>query len=146
MGDNRLKTACLVLVFVSFSVAVVSSLEAAGEAGAYFLKIKNSARGAALGEAFVSLADDTSCLQWNPAGLALIDVPSLEFNHRQSFTDFRYENMAGALPIRGFGTLGLGVHYSGVDQLYEIDDLGYGTKASAYNFVGTCWNIYGFGR
>ena len=60
-----------------------SPLIAGGEAGAYFLKIKNSARGSALGEAFVSLADDTSCLQWNPAGLALIEYPAIEFNHRQ---------------------------------------------------------------
>ncbi len=134
--------------FIFFGVAclavlvVVSPLQAAGEAGAYFLKIKNSARAAALGEAFASLADDISCLQWNPAGLALLDVPVIEFNHRQYFADTRYEYLAGGLPLSGIGNLGFGLYYSTIDDLFATDDVGFATSVSAYDLYG----ILGYGR
>ncbi len=99
------------------SFALVVPLYAGGESGAYFLEIKTSARATAMGEAFVSLADDASCLQWNPAGLASIGIPTVEFNHMEYIADVRYEYLAGVLPLRNWGSVGLGVYYSGMGDL-----------------------------
>ena len=109
----------------------------AGGAGADFLEIRTSARASAMGGAFVSLAADLSCLQWNPAGLSLLTNPTLEFNHIQHFADTRYEYLSAGLPLASGGALGASYHYSGVDDLFVTNAYGYEKKASAYDMVGT---------
>jgi len=49
------------------------------------LKCGQGVRAAALGEAFVALADDASALYWNPAGLGQLPDYHLSFTHHQWF-------------------------------------------------------------
>jgi hypothetical protein len=49
--------------------------------GAQFLKIPIGARSVGMGTAFTSVADDASCLYWNPAGLARIDSRVFAVNY-----------------------------------------------------------------
>jgi hypothetical protein len=54
-----------------------------GTAGATFLKLGVSARGAAMADAFLPLADDVSALYYNPAGLLNITEAQMGITHFQ---------------------------------------------------------------
>lgn len=68
--------------------------EKVGTIGAQFLKIGIGARATAMGGAFVAVADDASCLYWNPAGIARLPENSISFNHASWFADIQL-NQAG---------------------------------------------------
>lgn len=57
--------------------------EKVGTFDGQFLKIGIGARAAAMGGAFVAVADDASALYWNAAGIARVDADKsqLQFNH-----------------------------------------------------------------
>jgi hypothetical protein len=93
----------------------------AGGASAHFERIVPSARNEALGSAFVSVADDPSAMQTNPAGLALADTLGLLFTYHQPYglTGLNSGYLAIALPTRA-GAFGLSFHYLGLkDGLTE---------------------------
>ena len=57
-----------------------------------FLKIGVGARAAALGEAFVPVADDATTLHWNPAGLADLTSRRAHVTHAEWPADIDYDN------------------------------------------------------
>jgi len=66
----KFKLSCILLLFVILNL---NSLDGnAGTSGFSFLKVKYSARAAALGSAFTGLADDASAVFYNPAGLVQV--------------------------------------------------------------------------
>ncbi|HEQ99294.1 MAG TPA: hypothetical protein ENO22_08140, partial [candidate division Zixibacteria bacterium] len=50
-------------------------------AGAQFLEIGVSARAVAMGESFISIADDASAVYYNPAGMTQIYEKEFMFSH-----------------------------------------------------------------
>lgn len=80
----------------------------AGKSGLAFLKIGAGSRAAALGEAYVALANDATAIYWNPAGLALSNKAQLAVTHLEWLENINH-NFA-AISFRGFGgTLGLAI-------------------------------------
>ena len=73
------------------------------EAGvsASFLKVATGARGSAMGEAFSSVADDSSALFWNPAGLASVKKNELQVSHNQWLSDIKMDHFMVAIPAGG---------------------------------------------
>jgi hypothetical protein len=57
------------LAIFGLGVLAGGQAEAATNAGVLFLRIAPGARSAAMGEAFVAVADDATATHWNPAGL-----------------------------------------------------------------------------
>ena len=53
-----------------------------GTTAASFLEIGIGPRGAAMGDAFVSGANDLTSIYWNPAGLALMEKNEVIFSHQ----------------------------------------------------------------
>jgi len=94
-----------------------------GTSGAQFLKI-GVGRGAAMGEAFVAIADDASATYWNPSGLAAITNREVCFQHNEWLADIRHEYLAVAMPLGGFGTLGVSITAltMGKMEILTIDD------------------------
>jgi hypothetical protein len=70
----------------------------AGTSGAQFLKIGAGARPAAMGEAFVGIADDVNAVYYNPAGLAGLTATEFTAMRTQWFQDANYDFGAIALP------------------------------------------------
>ncbi len=62
---------------LGFILLFLVSLSYAGTDPCAFLKTGVGARALGMGGAFVSIADDATCTYWNPAGLALINRPTL---------------------------------------------------------------------
>jgi long-subunit fatty acid transport protein len=92
----------LIIIFVTvFSLNVKAQLfptlggQRAGISTAQFLKIGVGGRAAAMGDAFVAIANDASALYWNPAGLVQSDKNEVIFSHNEWLIDIKHE-FAGA--------------------------------------------------
>lgn len=68
-----------------------------------FLKIGVGARAAALGEAFVPVADDGTALHWNPAGIADLPGRRVHVTHTSWPADIDYENAIYVQPTGAWG-------------------------------------------
>ena len=75
-----------------------------------FLKILIPAKPAAMGEAYVALADDINALSYNPAGLAKSMVSEVSATHVIWFQDVLYDSINLLFPL-DFGHLGFAVNY-----------------------------------
>lgn len=98
---------------------------AAGTGGASFMKIgMGSARALSLGGAYVSLAEGTEAMTWNPAGLAQTQQREWSYSYYryiQEITSPMY--MAYAHPI-GRTVFGANIGYVVIDDFDVRDDLG----------------------
>lgn len=73
----------------------------AGTTAAAFLEIPAGARSIAMGEAYVSLADDASSMYWNPAGITRFRVNEAAFETTEWFAGTRLTYTAAAVKVRG---------------------------------------------
>lgn len=124
-----------------------------GEGGSVMpvLRIGQGPRAAALGEAFIGLADDASALYWNPAGIGSCGDFNFAFSHHEWFAGTTDEVVQVLLPGQ-FGTVGIGLNYSsepGIESWDEtnlpgdtyaawnaVGSIGYGVRLFGDNFVG----------
>ncbi len=108
----------------------------AGTTSGNFLKIAVGARPAAMGEAYLALADDANSFQWNPAGLAQLSLPELTLMHLSYFADINYEYVGVGMPFRGQG-VGLGVTWLNVAPFNStLDPTAVQGSASDYSLSG----------
>jgi hypothetical protein len=99
-----------ILKYLGILLIVLSPLYAdfakLGTSGAQFLKI-GVGRGAAMGEAFVAVADDASATFWNPSGLGTITTREISLQHNEWIADVSHEYLSVILPLSNFGTMGI---------------------------------------
>lgn len=122
-----------------------------GTSGAQFLKI-GIGRGAAMGEAFVAIADDASATYWNPSGLGHLGKRELTLQHNEWIADIRHDYLSVVLPMGGFGTMGVSLTAltMGAMEVLTVDDpnttvredTGTGTYFNASDFAVS----FSFGR
>jgi len=98
-----------------------------GTSSAAFLKLGAGARPAAMGDAYVSVVDDSTAIYWNPAGLAQIDAKggSATLMHAVWFDDIFYDWASYALPIEHLGVIGIGVQYLSYGTIQQTDYTSY---------------------
>ena len=92
-----------------------------GSAGALFLRIGLGARAAAMGDAYVGVAEDASSMYWNPGAMAAVLGTNVTLSHVESFATIRLEQ-AAVTHETGWGTLGF--MFSGwfIDDMERYDD------------------------
>lgn len=115
-----------IIVGIGFLVTIFVTLALAGGPGttaANFLKIGVGARATAMGGAFTALADDSTSLYWNPAGLAQIKEGELSATYNLWFEDVRQGYLGMGFPSLG-GTLGLAANYVDMGTLEGRDEAG----------------------
>jgi hypothetical protein len=84
------------------------------------------ARAMALGSAFVAVADDSSAMQWNPAGLASARRTEIGLHHNSWLVGINQESSDLAVPMGTWGGLGLSenfIDYGSVDGRDESGNL-----------------------
>lgn len=84
-----------------------------------FADVGLGARPAALGQAYVGLADDAFAVLWNPAGLGGHTAPSVGLSYAEQWSLVEYQSAVLAVPVRT-GGVGLAVLSSGDDALREV--------------------------
>jgi tetratricopeptide (TPR) repeat protein len=102
-----------------------------GTTSANFLKLSQGARPSGMGEAFVGVADDATATYWNAAGLAQLSRNQVCLMHSAWLLDVNFEYLAYALPINGFGSLGLDIIYLNAGSIYRT------TEDPSGNYVST---------
>lgn len=120
------------LLLLSASLAQ-AGVERVGTTSAAFLKLGSGARPAALGEAYVAVADDASGLAYNPAGIAQSLAGELQATHTEWFRGLRYENINGVFSLGDGGMLGATFNFLAVPQLTRTEQIA-NTPDPALNF------------
>lgn len=88
-----------------------------GTSAGTFLEIGVGARGAAMGGAFVCIADDATATQWNPAGLIRAQNRQISFSVADWPADIAYSHLCAAYPVAALdGTIGIQFGALGTDM------------------------------
>ena len=106
----------------------------AGTTSANFLEIGYGAAGSALGDAYVSLANDASAIYWNPAGLAQMSRSEVSFVTQPMMVGMNATFGAVGIVVPKFGTIGAGIimmDYGDMDVTTVDRPEGTGEKFSA---------------
>jgi opacity protein-like surface antigen len=118
---NRHAIAVLVLAVVCTGGAraqgFISDVSKKGTTAATFLSIGQGARAAAMGSAFVAVADDQSSMYWNPAGLASAGNGVI-FDHTEWLADIRYNYLGASIGLGSLGVLGMSVTASSIGDMH----------------------------
>ena len=80
---KRCASCLIVMLLLLFSTSAQGAdvFEKVGTIGLQTLKIGVGARAAGMGDGFVAVGDDATCVYWNPAGIARIVGSSVSLNH-----------------------------------------------------------------
>jgi len=118
-------------------LALVGTVYAAGPGttGANFLKIGVGARAVAMGEAFTAVADDSTSLYWNPAGLARVEGGELSAMYNVWFEGIGQGYVSAGFPLLG-GTVALGANYVSMGDLEGRDESGNPTETFQASDLG----------
>jgi len=103
-----------------------------------FFDLGVGARAAGMGEAFTSVADDSSAVYWNPAGLGLLNNIEISVTYDKWFMDTFYQHMTAGFPL-SIGTIGIDTFYMNYGKFESIDDSGVSLNKEIYpyNFGGS---------
>jgi long-subunit fatty acid transport protein len=101
----------------------------AGISALQFLKIGVGARGTAMGEAFVAVANDASALFWNPAGVVQSAENEVFFAHTEYVVDIKHEYLGATYHLTETDAFGLALtslHMQDMEITTETQPLGTG--------------------
>jgi hypothetical protein len=82
-----------------------------GTRGFPFLRISVGARAVGMGEAFTAVASGAEGLEWNPAGVAQLNHPSLTTDYLSYFSDAHAGSVIFAQPAGRKATVGLSLRF-----------------------------------
>jgi hypothetical protein len=77
-----------------------------GTSAANFLKLGVGARAAGMADAYMTMAEDATCLAWNPGAIARVRRPSVVFSNLRWFVETNLSYAAVSMPL-SFGTVGV---------------------------------------
>lgn len=102
--------AVLLLLSIPIPVDAAQIFEKVGTLGGQSLKIGVGARAAAMGDAYVAIADDATAVYWNPAGIARLSGQSVTINHTSWPANILFDQAAYVFSIKWIpGMLGVNV-------------------------------------
>jgi hypothetical protein len=83
------------------------NLEKVAQTGYQFLKISSGARGAGMGDAYITLEGDASVVFWNPAGLSSLTSNSVFVGYTMWIADIKHQAFSAAMDLGEYGVVGL---------------------------------------
>lgn len=110
MKRKRITSVLTILAVMLFCSAPVRA-QKVGTSSLQFLKVMPTARAAAMGDAYSTLASGADAAFWNPAGLA--NSPDIEVTgtHILWLFDTRQSTLAASIPMGEWGTVGVNLQY-----------------------------------
>ncbi len=88
-----------------------------GTSGAQFLKLDVDARVVGLGGANAAVTRGAMALYYNPAGITNVDENSVALSYTDWIADIKYNYLAYARPLSGFGNVGIHVAVLTMDDM-----------------------------
>ncbi len=120
MKSNRI---ILFLMIAAFALGAVNlelaaqDVKKVGTSAAIFLRIPVGTRGAAMGSAFVSIADDATAMFWNPSGIARLEKKAVFVDHTPWLPGLTFNYFGVVLPFESAGSVGFNVTTLGTDDM-----------------------------
>lgn len=127
-GKNKMNKKSILTAVVMLTFIVGNIFSASGTSGVAFIKVSPSARVSGMAEAFVGVADDSSAVWYNPAGLANIAKLSVGGSYGMLFEGLNFQYVSFAYPMKGQGTVGVNVMLSDYGSIKGYDSSGNLTK------------------
>ncbi len=119
-----MKKIILSILFIFCSLNCFAGSEDRGTTTATFLKIGTGARPAAMGSAFVALADDLNALYWNPAGLVQLTRNEFSATYVQWFEGISMQYLGYAYPLNNKSALAASITYLSAKDIEKRNDTG----------------------
>ncbi|HEM49289.1 MAG TPA: PorV/PorQ family protein [Caldithrix sp.] len=144
----------ILLLFLPLFLAGQNGPHRNGTTAMNFLEIGFGSSGLAMGEAYVSMAEDISAIYWNPAGLAFMKHSEVQFSIQPWVVDINTSFAGAGMVIPSLGTIAVGLIYLDYGQMDVLTvDYPEGTgevfSASDYAFslsyARKITNWFGFG-
>ncbi len=107
----------MVSILIFQSTAIAQKPYRVGTTAANFLEIGVGAAGSAMGEAYVSVANDLSAIYWNPAGLAFMKQNEAQFMYQPWVVDINTEFAGAALVVPRLGTFAASIFHVDYGQM-----------------------------
>ena len=105
----------IAIFILAFSLATLARADtqiyAAPQLAAPYYNLGSTARATALGSAYVALADDSSSLFFNPAGLAWMEGPEIALHHNSWMVDTFQETLVAGMPLKPLGYAAISAAY-----------------------------------
>ncbi|MEW6481432.1 MAG: PorV/PorQ family protein [bacterium] len=114
----------ILLFLVMFLPCVIL---ASGENTGEFMNIPQGARQVGMGSAFVGIADDVSCLYWNPAGISSLEKKEILGAYTEWFADIGMGFFGYAQPLsknNGFGISLIAMNTKGGEEANDSTKTG----------------------
>lgn len=106
----RLAIAIVMVLLLPFQAEGAQIFEKVGTLGGQSLKIGVGARAAAMGDAYVAIADDATAVYWNPAGIARLSGQSISINHTAWPAEILFDQAAYVFNVKWIpGMIGVNV-------------------------------------
>ena len=118
MPHKRLLIWILIGIFI-LPIAAQSATYKKGTTSGGFLKLEVGPRAAAMGGAYVGLANDATATFWNPSGLTTGGGFQLFFQNSQLYAGMRQTFLASALPVVSGWSLGFFVNHLNIGNFEE---------------------------
>ncbi|MFQ5772640.1 MAG: PorV/PorQ family protein, partial [bacterium] len=115
MNKHIFSIICIFLL-VAVTVAFAGN-DNTGTSAANFLKIGVGSRAAAMGDAYVALANDVTALYWNPAGIASINGTAVGISYTNWILDINHSFTAIAHNFGDFGVIGVSLNYLSMGEM-----------------------------
>ena len=119
------------LTFLFFTNSFAQTVTGTASLAAPLENLEGSARDLALGSAFVGIADDTSALFFNPAGLSGLKSPDVALHHNSYLAGTFQETLTAGFPAGSLGGLAFALDYVGWGSL-DLRDA-YGASEGSFN-------------
>ena len=94
-----------IFVFIILLGNIIYSQYRYGTTSANFLEIGISSNAVAMGEAYVSLAEDAISAYWNPAGLANVNGLEIGISSQNWVAGIKHFSTAGAFNMGNYGVI-----------------------------------------
>lgn len=106
----RIAIAIVMVLLLPLQAEGAQIFEKVGTLGGQSLKIGVGARAAAMGDAYVAIADDATAVYWNPAGIARLSGQSISINHTAWPAEILFDQAAYVFNVKWIpGMLGVNV-------------------------------------
>ncbi len=127
---------------VIFLIAVFTNLDAqtrkkTGQAGMTFLKIDGNARSSGMGGSFVPMGGDVISIFFNPAGLGAINSVQISLSQTDWLADIKHNALGLAIPLGGYGVLGLSAINMDYGTLYGTTVSFANTQSVGFEYTDT---------
>ena len=101
------KAFCIILALFCVTAGFAQKPTRVGTTAANFLEVGYGTAGNAMGDAYVSIANDLSSAYWNPAGLAYMEKSEAMFVYQPWLIDVNSSFVAVGLVLPDIGTLAM---------------------------------------